>query len=96
MTIEEIAKSATPVFEAHDVSFAGLFGSRARGDAGTTSDIDFLVKFRTPKGLFEFVGLEQDLERILGCEVDVVTERGLHPALKPEILRDLTPLYGER
>ena len=53
-----------------------VFGSVARGEATTTSDVDFLVTFRAGSSIFDQVGLWQDLQDLLDCEVDLLTD---HP-----------------
>jgi hypothetical protein len=68
------------------VSSLSVFGSIARGEGSPKSDVDILVDFDAKKGLFAFVGLKHYLEKILKCEVDLVTKRALHPALKSKIL----------
>lgn len=79
----------------NDVEFAGVFGSYARGDDGSDSDIDLMVRFRgeTP-GLFGFIFLEKQLSDILGRKVDLVTEQSVHPYLKSRVLKDLKIIYG--
>src|ERR1017187_3874097 len=96
MIVQEIGTRIEPVLRKYDVSFAGLFGSRARGDERPDSDVDLLVRFHRQKGLFELVGLERDLSETLNLKVDVVTEGALSPLLKSEVLKDLQPLYGQR
>jgi uncharacterized protein len=54
-----------------------VFGSVARGDADEQSDIDLLVDMEPGRSLLDLAGLWMDLEELLGCKVDVVTERGL-------------------
>jgi hypothetical protein len=56
-----------------------VFGSVARGEARLDSDIDFLVEFDPEASLVDQVGLIQDLERLLGVGVDVVSSGGLRP-----------------
>lgn len=65
-----------------------LFGSVARNEGTINSDVDILVDFDTKKGLFGFVSLKNYLEKLLGCEVDLMTKNALHPALKKKILRE--------
>jgi predicted nucleotidyltransferase len=96
MITQEITQKIELVLKKHDVSFAGLFGSRARGEERPDSDVDILVKFNRQKGLFELVDLEKDLSDALNLEVDVVTEGALSPLLKSEVYKDLQPLYGQR
>ena len=69
-----------------------LFGSVARGQAGADSDLDVLVKFEPGRSLLDQVGFEQDLEELLGCHVDVVSEGGISPYLEDEILGEAVPL----
>ncbi len=69
-----------------------VFGSVARGSEAATSDLDLLVALEPGRTLLDHVGLWQDLEELLGCKVDVVTEGGLSPYLKDDILADALPL----
>lgn len=70
-----------------------IFGSVARNEATEDSDIDILVDFDSKKGLFGFADLKFYLEEILGCRVDLVTRRALHPALKKRILSDAKEIF---
>lgn len=70
-----------------------VFGSTARNEAGRGSDIDILVDFDAKKGLFAFVDLKFYLEEILKCEVDLVSKRALHPALKKRILSEAKQVF---
>jgi len=77
----------------HGVTRLRVYGSVARNEAGPDSDIDLLVDFAAPQGLFELVRLEDDLEAFFGRRVDVVTEPGLSPYLKEPILADAAVLF---
>lgn len=70
-----------------------IFGSLARNEATDDSDIDILVDFDSKKGLFGFADLKLYLEEILGCRVDLVTKRALHPALKMRILNESKEIF---
>lgn len=70
-----------------------IFGSTARDEATSTSDIDILVDFDAKKGLFVFADLKFYLEDILNCEVDLVSTRALHPALKKRILSEAKQVF---
>ena len=77
--------------ELHDrypISVLYLFGSVARDEAQSDSDIDLLVEFYKPVGLFEFIALQQELERILGCKVDLGTPRSIKMQLKEDIMQE--------
>lgn len=65
-----------------------LFGSTARDEARSDSDVDLLVEFVKPLGLFEFIELQQKLESILGCKVDLGTKRSLKQPIKAEVLQE--------
>jgi predicted nucleotidyltransferase len=69
-----------------------VFGSAARGEAGPESDIDFLVEMAEGRTLLDLVGLWQDLEELLGCEVDVLTDRAVSPYLRDRIYAEAVPL----
>jgi predicted nucleotidyltransferase len=70
-----------------------IFGSTARNETQNSSDIDILVDFDAKKGLFVFVDLKFYLENILKCEVDLVSKRALHPALKKRILSEAKQIF---
>ena len=65
-----------------------LFGSVARDEAKPGSDVDLLVEFSQPVGLFQFIALKQYLEALLGSTVDLGTPRSLKPLLKEHALRE--------
>jgi predicted nucleotidyltransferase len=69
-----------------------VFGSLARGEADEQSDIDLLVELEPGRSLFDLGGLQFELERLLGCRVDVVTERGLKARIRQRVLREAVPL----
>lgn len=69
-----------------------VFGSAARGDAGPSSDVDFLVEFEEGRSLFDLVGLGQDLEKLLGRPVDIVEPEGVHWYIRDKVLQEAVPL----
>ncbi len=69
-----------------------VFGSVARGEDDNTSDIDFLVDMEPGTSLLDLGGLLMDLQELLGCSVDIVTERGLKKRLRDRILQEAIPL----
>ena len=70
------------------VKSLAIFGSVARGEATDRSDIDLLVEFSQPVGLFEFIRLKYYLENLIGSKVDLVTPDALHPTLRDSILNE--------
>ncbi len=69
-----------------------LFGSLARGDAREDSDVDLLVDLEPGRSLMDLGGLLMDLRKLLGREVDVVTENGLRDRLRSRILKEAREL----
>lgn len=72
------------------VAHAAVFGSVARGEATSASDIDVLVELDEahPIGVFEYARLKLTISNLLGGSGDVVNRRTLKPMLRESILRD--------
>ncbi len=81
---EEILKIAA-LHGAHNVR---VFGSVARGEAGPESDIDFLVEMEPGRSLFDLGGLLVDLQKLLGVDVDISTEKGLRSRIRDQVLKE--------
>ncbi|HNR57158.1 MAG: nucleotidyltransferase family protein [Methanothrix sp.] len=69
-----------------------IFGSVARGAADEASDFDFLVDMEPGRSLLDLGGLLMDLRDLLGCPVDVVTERGLRKRIRDQVLKEAVAL----
>ena len=69
-----------------------VFGSVARGEADSKSDIDILVDMEPGRSLFDLGGLLMDLQDLLGHNVDVVTERGLRERIRERVLKEAIAL----
>jgi predicted nucleotidyltransferase len=65
-----------------------LFGSMARGEATEASDVDLLVEFDKPIPFSIYFSLEQELERLTGRHVDLITPRALKPHMGKRILEE--------
>ena len=70
------------------VSSLSIFGSVARGDARPDSDVDILVEFNRPIGVFEFLDLKEFLESILDQKVDLAMPDSLKQQLRDQILKE--------
>jgi predicted nucleotidyltransferase len=70
------------------VASLSLFGSVARDEADPDSDIDLLVEFSEPVGLFKFIELKAYLEDLLDSKVDLGTPRSLKPHMKDKVLKE--------
>jgi uncharacterized protein len=88
LPVSEIVRVAR-LHGAHSVR---VFGSRARGDSRPDSDLDLLVTMDPGRSLLDLVAIKQDLEDLLHCPVDVVTERGLSPYLREGVLAEALSL----
>lgn len=85
---EEILRTA----ERYGARNVRIFGSVARAEAGHDSDVDVLVDLEPGRSLFDLGGLLMELQDLLGCRVDVVTEQGLRPRIRERVLREAVPL----
>ncbi len=88
--IHEKIQEQLPLLKAkYHVKRIGIFGSFARGEQSRGSDVDLLVEFNSPVSFFEFIRLENLLSRSLGKKVDLVSKRGIKPAVKKGILKEV-------
>lgn len=74
--------------EKYGVTILGIFGSYVRGEADKTSDIDILIEIEKPIG-FKFFELWDKLEKLLGCEVDLVRSKLLREEIRNDILKEV-------
>lgn len=92
LTREQVAERLEPVKDrilALGVQRLALFGSIARNEARSTSDIDLVVEFEPgQKSYTRFLDLADLLEETLGTRVDLVTAEALSPYLGPHILAE--------
>lgn len=74
--------------EHHGVRDVRLFGSMARDDSNDASDVDLLVTLAPGATGLALGGMLMDVQDLLRCRVDIVTEAGLHPAFRQRVLRE--------
>ena len=74
------------------VESIGLFGSYVRREQKGESDLDVLVEFSEPVGLFKFIELEDFLSQELGTKVDLVMRDSLKPRIKERIIKEAIQL----
>ena len=73
----------------HGATDVRLFGSVARGDDDAESDVDAIVRFVNGGTLAGLCGLAEDLERLLGCKVDLLTDHsGMRPRLREQVMQE--------
>jgi uncharacterized protein len=76
----------------HGASNVRVFGSAARGQARTDSDIDLLVDLEPDRSLFDLGGFLVDIEDLLGAKVDILTEKGLHWYIRDRVIAEAVQL----
>jgi len=85
-------KEILSIAQKHGAYNVRIFGSVARNQAQSCSDVDILVDMEEDRSLLDLGGLLMDLRDLLGCNVDVVTENGLRPRIRDKVLREAVPL----
>ena len=75
--------------EKFKVKNIGVLGSYVRGEQKGSSDVDVLIEFDDPIGLFEFMKLENYLSDLLGVKVDLVSKKALKPHIGERILEEV-------
>ena len=93
--MELLKKNRSDIFRIashYGASNLRVFGSVARGEDNSGSDIDLLVSMERGRSYFDLVGFWQELEDKLHCKVDVVTDGGISPYLREHILSEAKPL----
>jgi predicted nucleotidyltransferase len=95
ITLENVKKKRQRIFEVareHGAENIRIFGSVARGEAGPQSDIDFLISLEPGRSALDIGGFLMDLQDLLGCRVDIVTESGLNKLIKDQVLKEAVSL----
>ena len=80
------------MIDKYHVSKIGIFGSYARNEQSKKSDLDILVDFKTPVGLFKQAGLWNYLDNITKMKTDMVCFKKIRPELKKNILHEVVYL----
>ncbi len=91
--IQILQGEAQSLLDYYSISALFLFGSVARDEAQEDSDVDILVEFNDPIGLFQLIALKRDLETLLGCRVDIGTRRSLKPQVKGRVLQEAIRIF---
>lgn len=76
----------------HGARNVRVFGSVARGEDTSESDIDFLIDMEESSSLLDLVGFQQELEAMLERPTDILTENGINPYLRDRILAEAVAL----
>ena len=84
-TLEVLTRIKPELTKRFGVVKLALFGSTARDEARPKSDVDIVVAFNGPATSQRYFGVQFYLEDVLGCPVDLVTEKALRPEFRPYI-----------
>lgn len=84
-----------PMYRQHGVSYLGVFGSTARGEMSSASDVDLLVDFDSPQSLFDLAEVKIFFQDLLGKKVDLVLKDGVKSTIRPYIYQDLIDIYEQ-
>lgn len=91
--INEKREEIITIAAKHGATNLRIFGSVARGTADENSDLDLLIDYDSKKRSPWFpLRLIRELETLLGCKVDIVTEQGLKDRIKERVLKEAIPL----
>ncbi len=91
--LEEKRDDILKIASQHGAFNIRVFGSVVRKEETETSDIDFLIDYDSTKISPWFPGgLLMDLQDLLGCKVDIITEQGLSPLIRERVLNEAKPL----
>ena len=90
--VRERRRDILRLADEHGARRVRLFGSVVRGEDPDASDLDLLVEMAEDRNLLDRIGLKQDLEELLGVDVDVVMENALHPVLRARVLMEAVEL----
>jgi predicted nucleotidyltransferase len=91
--MEKITRKYLVLKDKYKIKTLALFGSYVRGAQKRKSDVDILVEFEKPIGLFKFMALERELSAIIGKKVDLVMKTALKPRIGEHILREAIYIY---
>jgi uncharacterized protein len=86
--LQQYKSQILAVCQKYHASNVRVFGSVARGDNQTESDIDLLIDMPNHISFLRLVALHQELFELLGRKVDIAIERNLSPLIKEQVLRD--------
>src|SRR3989304_3583945 len=87
--IRILSARSAELAQKYGVKSLALFGSVSRDEAGSASDVDLLVEFDRPVGYFGLFALQDHLEKLLGCSVDLGTTDSLKPRIRERVMGGL-------
>jgi len=86
-------KELKTMYQKQGITYLGLFGSSARGESTSQSDVDLLIDFEGHKSLFDLDDLKFYFQDMLGRKIDLAMKGHLKKAFEPYIMKDLITIY---
>ena len=90
--VSERRRELLDVLRRHGVTDPEIFGSVARGDDREGSDLDLLVDFAPGTDILDILGIQRELEEVLGTAVDLVPRNAVKERVRTHAARDALPL----
>jgi hypothetical protein len=94
-TLNEIKEKTVPIAKSYGIQSLGVFGSYARNEATDESDVDICVEKGSMRSLIQYFAFVQELEKILGCHVDVITTEIEDKDFLNRVLEERVLLYEQ-
>lgn len=91
---EEIKKKIISILVKYGVKKILIFGSYARNEATPISDLDLIVEFPEGTSLIDHIGIEFELSEALNMKIDLLSQNGISPYIKDQIMKEAVVIYG--
>ncbi len=87
-SLSKIKNKIIPILKQNDIAKASIFGSYARGQANSKSDVDMMIEYKKKKSLLDLIGLEQELEEKIGIKFDITTYKAINYLIRDQVYKD--------
>ena len=91
---EEIKKKIISILVKYGIKKILIFGSYARNEATPNSDLDLIVEFPEGTSLLDHIGIEFELSEALNMKIDLLSQNGISPYIKDQIMKEAVVIYG--
>ena len=91
---EEIKNMIISILVSHGIKKILVFGSYARNEATSNSDLDLIVEFPEGSSLLDHIGIEFELSETLKMKIDLLSQNGISPYIKDKIMKEAIVIYG--
>jgi predicted nucleotidyltransferase len=91
---EEIKKKIISILVKYGVKKILIFGSYARNEATPNSDLDLIIEFPEGTSLIDHIGIEFELSEALNMKIDLLSQNGISPYIKDQIMKEAVVIYG--